>query len=626
MECAPPRFLTGRGATATVASGDRSLLRRSATVQLVSSRLANITTPEAGKRRNPLSAYLHLVENKGVLIPAVWFLQTVRNAPVWIFPLLIGHVFNLLSDPQTRATVMGDLWWVMAVSGLLCVLNVIATVGQTRLRSLQRRALTAALRRSLVRRLHKLTFAFHDRSQAGILQNKFLLDINRLEDVQNYLAENILMQGTTIVVTLVIVAMINPWFLIVLALIVPSNLIAAHLLWPPMRRRSEEFRVAESGFIAYLHEALHGVRLTRAHAVEEFAEQRLESAARKVATTGVRVDVTNAFFGSTGWAVGSVLSMAVVGVGAWLCVHDAIGYGALFVFYSYYGIISDGIRGIIYGMPTIASASDALSSLSELYAAESEERNSGKPALPAVRGEVELKDVFFKYPTSDRHSLAGVDLHIPIGTSLALVGPSGSGKSTIASIVLGFYDPERGTVRIDGHDLREVDRRSIRRHVGVVSQDVVLFHDTVADNIAWGDPTPDDARIREAAKRANADDFIRVLPNGYLTMLGDRGMGLSGGQRQRLAIARALYRDPKLLILDEATSALDPESERLVQTALDELMKGRSTLVIAHRLSTVRNAHRIAVLDEGRIIEHGTFDELMARKQAFYRLANGQLT
>ncbi len=604
----------------------RSPLRHSASINEVSERLASITSVTTSQRRNPLSAYLHLVENKRFLVPVVWVLINLRHSPVWVFPLLIGHVFDLIANPELKHRVMGDLWWVMTVSFLLCVLNVITAVAERRMRSIQGRALAAALRRSLVRRLHKLTFAFHDRSQAGILQNKFLLDIGRLEGMQNYLAECVLMQGTTVLITLGIVYMYSPWFLLVLAFIVPANLVTAWLLWPPMRRTNEQFRIAESGFVAFLNEALHGVRLTRAHAVEDYAERRLESAARKVATTGVRLDVTHAFFGSAGWAVSSLLNMAVIGIGAWLCVRDQIGYGALFVFVSYYGIISGAVSGIVSGMPTIAGASDALQSLSELYDNESEERNDGKTVLPKVDGEVRLTGVHFRYAGSQRHSLSGVDLHIPIGSSLALVGASGSGKSTIASLILGFYDPEQGRVEIDGHDLRAVDRRSVRRHVGVVSQDVVLFHDTVAGNIAWGDENPDQSEVEAAAVRANADDFIRELEQGYETTLGDRGMGLSGGQRQRLAIARALYRNPKLLILDEATSALDPESERLVQQALDLLMRGRSTLIIAHRLSTVRNADRIAVLDEGRVVETGTYDELMAKEGAFFRLANGQLT
>jgi ATP-binding cassette subfamily B protein len=600
------------------------LSERHANDPTLSLKLETVTALDAaGKRRNPLSAYLHLIRDKRRLISMVWFLQALRNAPVLIFPLLMGHVFYLINVQPERVT--SELPWVLETTFGLCVINVIATVGQQRLRSIQRRSLTAALRRSLVRRLHQLTFVFHDASKAGVLQNKFILDLNRLEDVHNYLAENVIMQGTTIVVALLIVAWINPWFLLILGLIVPANLIAARMLWTPMRQRSEEFRQAESGFLSYLQEVLHGLRLTRAHAVEDFAEDRLATAAHEVASSGIRVDVTHAFFGSTGWAVGSVLNMLVIGVGAWLCVRDTIRADQLFVFYTFYGIIQGGVSGIIFGMPAIASASDAINSLAELYENESEERNTGKLALDAIVGEVSLKGVYFKYPKSANHSLSGVDLEIPRGGTLALVGASGSGKSTIASLILGFYEPEQGAVYIDGHDLREVDRRSFRKHVGVVSQEVTLFQDTVLGNIAWGDPRPDEARAREAARRANADNFITALPKGYHNMLGDRGMGLSGGQRQRLAIARALYRDPKLLILDEATSALDPESERLVQLALDELMKGRSSLIIAHRLSTVRNADRISVLEDGRIIESGSYAELMEQRRAFWKLANHQL-
>jgi ATP-binding cassette, subfamily B, bacterial len=600
------------------------LSERHANDPTLSLKLETVTALDAdGKRRNPLSAYFHLIRDDRRLIMMVWFLQALRNAPVLIFPLLMGHVFYLINYQPER--VIGELWWVLETTFGLCVINVMATVGQQRLRSIQRRSLTASLRRSLVRRLHQLTFVFHDASRAGVLQNKFILDLNRLEDVHNYLAENVIKEGTTIVVALAITAWINPWFLLILGLIVPCNLIAARLLWNPMRRRSEEFRQAESGFLSYLQEVLHGLRLTRAHAVEDFAEDRLATAAHEVASSGIRVDVTHAFFGSTGWAVGSVLNMLVIGVGAWLCVRDTIRADQLFVFYTYYGIIQGGVSGIVFGMPAIASAYDAINSLAELYEHESEELNTGKLALDNIVGEVSLTGVYFKYPKSERHSLSGVDLDIPRGGTLALVGASGSGKSTIASLILGFYEPEQGAVRIDGHDLREVDRRSFRKHVGVVSQEVTLFQDTVLGNIAWGDPRPDEARAREAARRANADNFITALPLGYHNLLGDRGMGLSGGQRQRLAIARALYRDPKLLILDEATSALDPESERLVQLALDELMRGRSSLIIAHRLSTVRNADRIAVLEDGRIIESGTFAELMEQRRAFWKLANHQL-
>ena len=234
-----------------------------------------------------------------------------------------------------------------------------------------------------------------------------------------------------------------------------------------------------------------------------------------------------------------------------------ISIGELTLFISYYGLTAGSLGHIVNGMPQVAAASDALQSLGDLFAAEDTERNDGRRALGRLSGDVCFERVTFRYADAARNSLDGVDLHLPPGTSLALVGGSGAGKSTVASLVLGFYEAQQGAVRIDGHDLKELDRRSLRAQVGVVSQDVVLFRASILANITWGDAEPDRARAQQAAERANAWEFISALPGGLDHELGDRGGGLSGGQRQRLAIARALYRDPRLLILDEATSALE---------------------------------------------------------------------
>ena len=273
----------------------------------------------------------------------------------------------------------------------------------------------------------------------------------------------------------------------------------------------------------------------------------------------------------------------------------------------------------------MAAADDAVASLSRLYQEGDEEPGPGRRPLTVLRGRVCLENVHFRYATTGRYSLCGVSFEIPPGTSVALVGASGSGKSTIASLVLGFYQPEQGRISIDGHDLAEVDRRSYRQQIGVVSQEVILFQGTVLDNIAWGDPQPDVARAREAASLAQALGFIEALPGGLDYELRDGGGGLSGGQRQRLALARAIYRDPRLLILDEATSALDPDSERLVQEALDGILVGRSTLIIAHRLHTVRGAGLVLVLQDGDIVERGTYENLIRSNGHFYRMARHQL-
>lgn len=605
-----------------------------------SARIQSVTKPTAaGKPPPTVLAYWRLQNGSAWSWVAVWAMQNVRYLPVYAIPLITGWLIDHI-DPANPSRVLDPLPLALAATMAMCAGNVLSTTGARVILSRINRTLAAGLRRSLIRRINRLTFAFHDRAQQGALQNKFTLDMGRLEGFQNYIAESILMYGTSTIVTLVIVAYYNPLLLAVIALTVPLNLLVARALWKRIKASNEQFRKAETAFMANLNETLTGLRITRAHATEDYSEERLSFAAGNVAKEGMRLDFVNTLFGSSSWAISTFLNMFVLGLGVWLTVsgdHHVtwwghswtiahITIGELTILMTYYGIIAGAIGNIISGLPSMAAADDAIQSLAQLYAEEDEETNSGKIIVERIRGDVHLSAVRFRYPAAEHHSLDGLELKIPAGSSLALVGPSGSGKSTIASLILGFYVPESGAVLIDGQDLRALDRRSLRRHVGVVSQDVVLFQDTLLGNIAWGDRRPNRERAITAAKRANAYEFIERFPGGIDHLLGDRGGGLSGGQRQRLAIARALYRDPQFLILDEATSALDPESERLVQQALDELMRGRTTLIIAHRLSTVRNADRIAVIKHGRVVEAGGFDELLARGGEFSQLAHGQLS
>jgi len=375
------------------------------------------------------------------------------------------------------------------------------------------------------------------------------------------------------------------------------------------------------------------LRISRAHATEGFVEQRLQDGAREVARKGLKIDFLMNLFGSSSWAVSTALNTAVVMLGVWLIIIEPITITALggsfiiepitigqfTVLLSYYGIITGATTAIINQVPAVTGAVDAIRSLAGLYHDEDEAPN-GVRQLPALRGAIKLTGVCFSYPGNERPILDGLDLDIRAGSTVALVGPSGGGKSTIANLILGFYRPHAGSITVDDIDLGEIDLRALRKQVGVVSQDVVLFNDSILANIAWGDTHPDRARATEAARLANALEFITKLPGGIDHELGDRGAGLSGGQRQRLAIARALYRDPRILVLDEATSALDPTSERLVQQALEQARHGRTTLIIAHRLTTVRNANQVAVIEDGVVKEHGTHEELMRAGGTYERL------
>jgi ATP-binding cassette subfamily B protein len=592
-----------------------------------------------GRPRSTLWTYLRLQPGRWWEWLFIWVLQNGRYCPVYVLPLLTARLVDLAVN-GTTAALLAQIPWITLASLGLCVLTVVCNTWSRILLSRINRTMTANLRASLLRRINRLALTFHDRRQIGELQNKFTLDMTRLEGCENFVAEALLMFGTTVVVMLAIVAWTNPLLFVVLALIVPLNVMIIRLFFGRIGSLNEDFRKAENDFLSRLMEALTGLRVTRAHATEGFVEDRVERAAGQVAQKAIRLDLMNNLFGSMSWSVSALLNMGVVILGLWLVtLHGrqvtlaghaiavpALTIGGFTILLSYYGTISGSIGAILGNIPALAAAKDAIHSLAMLYHDAEEERSGGGLHVAGLRGDVAFERVSFAYPGADRLCLEDLDLSIPAGSSLALVGPSGGGKSTIASLMLGFYRPTAGRVLLDGRDLAQLDCRSLRQHVGVVSQDIILFQDTVLANVAWGDRRPDRRKALAALELANAREFIDQLPGGLDHLLGDRGTGLSGGQRQRLAIARALYRDPRLLILDEATSALDLDSEKKVQQALDGLKRDRTTLIIAHRLSTVQRADRIVVVGHGRVVESGTFAELMSASGLFRQLAEQQLT
>jgi multidrug ABC transporter, permease/ATP-binding protein len=271
-------------------------------------------------------------------------------------------------------------------------------------------------------------------------------------------------------------------------------------------------------------------------------------------------------------------------------------------------------------LPTIAKGIESVNSIGEVLLSEDVEQNEGKKQLEDVTGIFDFEDVSFHYKNSDKPVLNHLNLHVKQGETIALVGESGAGKSTVLNLVIGFHLADGGKVLLDGNDMRKIDLRTYRKHLAVVPQTSILFSGTIRENITYGNEHVSDEELERVIKAANLTDLMESLPNGVDTMVGEHGGKLSGGQRQRIAIARALIRDPEVIVLDEATSALDSISEKLIQEALENLTKGRTTFIVAHRLSTIRDADKIAVLADGHCVEYGTFEELMARKGEFYRM------
>jgi ATP-binding cassette subfamily B protein len=343
-----------------------------------------------------------------------------------------------------------------------------------------------------------------------------------------------------------------------------------------------------------------------------------------VAEKGYRLDVIQSLFGSVGWAIFQVFQIICLAFTGFLALRGTILAGDITLYQSYFATIVNQISSLITLIPTIAKGIESVNSIGEVLLSDDIERNDGKRQVDAVSGEFDFVNVKFRYNNSDVDVLKGLNLHVERGETIALVGESGAGKSTILNLAIGFNLATEGQVLVDGNDIKEIDLRSYRRFLAVVPQSSILFSGSLRDNITYGVDEVDEDFLNEVVQAANLKELVDSLPDGLDTEVGEHGGKLSGGQRQRVSIARALIRNPRVIVLDEATSALDSISEKLIQEALDNLTKGRTTFVVAHRLSTIRNADKIAVINDGHCVEYGTYDELMELKGEFYRMKSIQ--
>lgn len=542
----------------------------------------------------------------------------IKHAPVWVLPIVTANIINDITSgsPETYQNIIIQAM-IMIV---LVALNIPMNYMYTRYKSLATRYAETGLRRALVRKLQQLSISYHKETQSGRLQSKIMRDVEAVETLSTQMFLSILNIAFNIAIALIVT--INKSLVVFIFFLLTTPIAAATMVFfrNVMKKRNNEFRKEMEETSARVMEMVELIPVTRAHALEEEEVQKMSGQLFAVAEKGYRLDVIQSLFGSVGWAIFQIFQVVCLGFTGFLAIKGTVMPGDITLYQSYFATIVSQVSSLMSLIPTIAKGIESVNSIGEVLLEDDIEQNEGKEIIKDIYGEFDFKDVTFRYNNIDRPVLHNLNLHVDKGETIALVGESGAGKSTILNLVIGFNQVNSGEVLIDGHNMKDIDLRSYRKHLAVVPQTSILFSGTIRDNITYGVDNVDEATLDEIVKAANLTDLINSLPDGLDTMVGEHGGKLSGGQRQRISIARALIRNPKVIVLDEATSALDSISEKLIQEALNNLTKDRTTFIVAHRLSTIKDADKIAVIADGHCVEYGTYDELMNLKGEFYQM------
>ena len=552
------------------------------------------------------------------------FFAALSAAIALALPLVVRYVTSTLiyMEPQT---ILSQAKWIAVVLFVMVAVDCYSKFFISNYGHVMGAKIEFDMRTEIFDHFQKLSFSFYDNQKVGQLMSRITTDLFDITELMHHGPENIILSVIKIIGAFIILLSINPRLALAAFVVLPFMFAFAYYMNKKMRLAFRQNRVKIAEINAQIEDNLSGIRV-----VKSFANEEIENKKFHEGNMGFLAAKKNSYhyMGSFSAGMGAfttLIQVCVILAGIILIAYGKVNISDLVTFLLYISVFTEPVRTLIDFTEQFQNGYTGFERFQEIMNIEPDIKDKeGAQELSEVRGDISFEDVSFQYEENTERVLSHINLQVPAGSYMALVGSSGAGKSTLCSLIPRFYDVTGGSVKIDGKDIRDLTLKSLRDHIGIVQQDVYLFVGTIYENIAYGKPGATREEVIEAAKNANAHEFIMSLPNGYETDIGQRGIKLSGGQKQRLSIARVFLKNPPILIFDEATSALDNESEKVVQDSLEKLAKNRTTFVIAHRLSTIKNAEKILVLTEEGIEEEGTHEELLAKQGIYEKLYNMQ--
>ena len=547
----------------------------------------------------------------------------MKHSPVWILPIATANIIDAATKPTNKTTTIIILNVIFMV--IMVCQNILTNYIHTWLYAKTIRNVEKDLRGALVRKLQQLSISYHREMESGRLQSKIMRDVEQVEILSSQVFITMLAIVLNVVVALGVVVFKDVMVFLFFGATIPIAVLIMVFFKSRIKRYNSEFRQEMEETSVHVMEMVEMIPVTRAHALEEEETSKMQIQLENVARKGLQLDMVQTYFSSISWVTFQVFQVICLGFTGYLASKGKISVGDVVLYQTYFGSVVNNVANIISLIPIVAKGLESVDSIGDVLTAEDIEDNHWKKKIRQVNGKIEFKDVTFAYKKDMEPVLRNLNFQIMPGQTIAFVGASGAGKTTILNMVIGFSKALSGQVLIDGQDIATLNLESYRKHIAVVPQTSILFSGSIRENITYGCEDISEKELNQVLISSNLKEMIDGLPDGLETKVQEHGGNLSGGQRQRISIARAFVRNPKILILDEATSALDTISEKQIQEATRNLAKDRTTLIVAHRLSTIRDADVIAVIGNGGLEEFGTYEQLMDAKGAFYRLKELQM-